>query len=218
MTVANCRGAACCAPTPFSNTSRISRSGPGTPVRSAAARPVVTSTRTCPDNSSSSVSTRSPAISKCGSSAPSASRCGYSATADPDSVRRSASHRSASVGVGVITTNTRCASRRASAATSTAGLEPGRPEMPRRVPGAGNPSANARVAGSASNRSITKSSGISGYASRPPAPRARRPGPAPAAARWHRDAPRRRTGRPRTPWRRAPPHPARRARAPAAPA
>src|SRR2546430_5526601 len=50
----------------------------------------------------------------------------------------------------------------------SAGLEPGRPEMPRWVPGAGNPSANARVAGSASNRSITKSSGISGCASRPP--------------------------------------------------
>ena len=137
-------------PFPGANTSLMSRSAAGTPVRSAAARAVVTSTRTCPDSSSSSVSTRSPAISTCGSSAPSASRCGYSATTPPASVRRSASHRSASVGVEVITTKTRWARRRASVARRRAGLEPRRPPTARRPPGGGRPSASARVAGSAS--------------------------------------------------------------------
>ena len=51
-------------------------SADGTAVRSALARAVVTSRRSSPRSRDSSVSMRSPAISKCGSSSPSASRCG----------------------------------------------------------------------------------------------------------------------------------------------
>jgi hypothetical protein len=63
-------------PSSPSKTTRIDWRVAGTPVRSAVARAVVIRMRTSPDSRASSVSTRSPAISKCGSSAPSASRCG----------------------------------------------------------------------------------------------------------------------------------------------
>ena len=63
-------------PRPGWRTNRIACRAAGIPVRSALARAVVTSTRTVPRSSDSTLSIRSPAISKWGSSAPSPSRWG----------------------------------------------------------------------------------------------------------------------------------------------
>ncbi len=112
---------------PTARVSCIDRTARGIAVSSPVARTVVTTTDTSPLNRASTVSTRSPAISQCGSSSPSASRCGYRRTRASISTDRSANHRSASAGPDVTTRNVRWGRCSARDASITATPPPGRP-------------------------------------------------------------------------------------------
>ena len=133
----------------------------------------------------SSVSTRSPATSACGSASPNPSRGGYNATAvSATSDCRSASSRSASGSPCVTTARNRPGSRRASAATITAADDPGSPTTVRRSPGAGivlssRVNAGSRSIASSKRGSATRASGCygAGQAARRSADAAARPGP-----------------------------------------
>ena len=149
---------------PLRSSTRNSRNARGIRVRSNSARAVVISTWISPRVRRSSVSTRSPAISMCGSASPNPSRGGYRAIGvSSTSVPRSASQRSASVTLSVATTKKRVVRRRANAARTEASADPGNPPIVRRSPGAGMVLYRRTNAG---RRSIASSKGASAMPSR----------------------------------------------------
>ncbi len=149
-TASRCRRDLGAPESPARSSSLARCTAPGRRVRSRTARAVVRRIRTPPRATRSSVSTRSPATSACGSASPKPSRGGYSATvASAASDCRSASQRSASGTPCATTTRNRPGSRRESAATSTAADDPGSPATVRRSPGPGSVSRNSPKRGKA---------------------------------------------------------------------